>query len=436
MRKQGIDQGAQTAGGVPAGYKKTPLGIIPEDWTTPELRTILQERKRRNRDLSFGKEAVLSVSGEKGVTNQIALLGRSFAGVSVAEYHVVEHGDLVYTKSPLKANPYGIIKQNKGEAGIVSTLYAVYSCEDITLGAFLDYYFSDDRRLNNYLRPLVKRGAKNDMKINNDEVLRGIIALPSHPEVKRIVEFLSACDRVIEGKQKLLEAKKTRKRALMQLLLDPETWRGGKNKPVGDWKTISFEKSFDLLRNNTHSRSVMTSGDGVANIHYGDVLVKYGELLDVSADDVASLTVGTPPNGDFLREGDVVIADTAEDETCGKAVEIGKLGSRKAVAGLHTIACRPKAGLFAAGWLGFFLNSATYHRQLLPLMAGIKVLSLARSSLRTTKIGVPPIDEQRRIVTVLLDADREIDGLAREIEAWKQKRKALSQLLLSGKVRV
>lgn len=180
----------------------------------------------------------------------------------------------------------------------------------------------------------------------------------------------------------------------------------------------------------------MTSMDGVANIHYGDVLVKYGEILDFSVEAVPSLLPGTVLGGDELKDGDVIIADTAEDETCGKTVEISNLGSRKAVAGLHTIACRPKQGLFVPGWLGYYMNSVSFHRQLLPLMAGIKVLSISRATLQGTTVSIPSLAEQRNAVSVLSAADREMNLLAREVEEWKEKKKALSQLLLSGKVRV
>ena len=97
--------------------------------------------------MAFGKEDVLSVSGEYGVINQIAFQGRSFAGESVADYHVVETDDIVYTKSPLKANPYGIIKVNKGIPGIVSTLYAVYHPLNTIAPRFVDLYFANDLRL-------------------------------------------------------------------------------------------------------------------------------------------------------------------------------------------------------------------------------------------------------------------------------------------------
>src|SRR6476660_5945811 len=137
-------------------------------WKRRGLRELLSESKKRNFDSTYSRRDVLSVSGELGVINQIDHLGRSYAGESILNYHVVEHGDVVYTKSPLKANPYGIIKTNKGTAGIVSTLYAVYRVNSLTCdGLFLDYYFSLDNHTNKYLRPLVRKGAKNDMKISN-----------------------------------------------------------------------------------------------------------------------------------------------------------------------------------------------------------------------------------------------------------------------------
>lgn len=198
-------------------------------------------------------------------------------------------------------------------------------------------------------------------------------------------------------------------------------------------KCVAFADCFEPLRNNTYSRAAMTSTAGVANIHYGDVLVKYGEVLDFSTADVPSLLPGTPPVGDELRDGDIVIADTAEDETCGRTVEIANLGSRKAVAGLHTIACRPKPGLFVPGWLGYFMNSVSYHRQLVPLMAGIKVLSISRAALKGTTILVPPIAKQRQIVAVFSECNRVVERLQKLLTAKKTRKRALLQQLFEPK---
>lgn len=187
------------------------------EWETTTLDNFLTVSKLKNKELTYSKNEVLSVSGELGIVNQIELLGRSYAGVSVAPYGIVEYGDIVYTKSPLKSNPYGIIKANKGKAGIVSTLYAVYKCNDNILPNLLDYYFQSDIKLNNYLRPLVRKGAKNDMKVNNQDVLNGVVCFPnSRKEQKIIIEFLTAIDERIDHTTAQLTHTKQWKKGLLQ----------------------------------------------------------------------------------------------------------------------------------------------------------------------------------------------------------------------------
>lgn len=186
------------------------------EWKKKNLSDLLFESKKRNYNLIFNKESVLSVSGEFGIVNQIDFLGRSYAGESVANYPIVETGDIVYTKSPLKLNPYGIIKVNKGGHGIVSTLYAVYKCKESVSGMYLDYYFQLDDNLNKYLRPLVRKGAKNDMKINNSHVLSGEIFFPEKEEQEKIAAFFVALDDKINLAQTQLNALKQYKQGLLQ----------------------------------------------------------------------------------------------------------------------------------------------------------------------------------------------------------------------------
>ena len=204
------------------GLEKRPKLRFPgfdEPWEENELSHYLVENTERNRGLAFGKEDVLSVSGEYGVINQIAFQGRSFAGESVADYHVVETDDIVYTKSPLKANPYGIIKVNKGIPGIVSTLYAVYHPLNTVAPRFVDLYFANNLRLNKFLKPLVNIGAKHDMKVNNSFVLTGTVVFPSIGEQQKLVDFFAKLDRRIEAQRKIVEALKKYKRGLNRRLL-------------------------------------------------------------------------------------------------------------------------------------------------------------------------------------------------------------------------
>ena len=225
------------------GLEKRPKLRFPgfdEPWEHKELLHYLVENTDRNKQLKFGKENVLSVSGEYGIVNQIAFQGRSFAGESVADYHIVETDDIVYTKSPLKANPYGIIKVNNGVPGIVSTLYAVYHPLKTVVPRFVDFYFSNDLRLNKFLKPLVNIGAKHDMKVNNAFVLTGMVVFPPLREQQKIVDFLTILDRRIDAQRKKVEALKKYKRGLLHGLISKTLRFSHKEK----WERVKLGKVF------------------------------------------------------------------------------------------------------------------------------------------------------------------------------------------------
>ena len=167
------------------------------DWEQRKLEDYLEVSREKNKGESYDKEDVLSVSGEFGIVNQIEFQGRSFAGASVANYGVVEVGDVVYTKSPLKSNPYGIIKTNKGKLGIVSTLYAVYKPRENTDSEFVQIYFELDSRMNSYMHPLVNKGAKNDMKVSDENALKGPVIFPKLDEQKAISQYFRGFDHLI-----------------------------------------------------------------------------------------------------------------------------------------------------------------------------------------------------------------------------------------------
>lgn len=183
-----------------------------EPWEQRKLEDYLTVSTEKNTDNIYGRSDVLSVSGDYGIVNQIEFQGRSFAGASVLNYGVVQTGDVVYTKSPLNSNPYGIIKTNKGKPGIVSTLYAVYHPKENTFSDFIQVYFEQHARMNNYMHPLVNKGAKNDMKVSAENALKGPVCFPSRVEQESISAFFSVLDHLITLHQrkyeKLLECKK------------------------------------------------------------------------------------------------------------------------------------------------------------------------------------------------------------------------------------
>ena len=186
------------------------------EWEINKLNKYLTVSKKKNTQQKFGKEDVLSVSGEVGIVNQIQFQGRSFAGVSVEMYSIVDTGNIVYTKSPLKANPYGIIKTNYGIPGIVSTLYAVYLPNENVFSGFVERYFENDLRLNSYLKPLVNKGAKNDMKVSDENALLGNVIFPKLEEQVAISDYFTNLDKFIQSYKEKISQLETLKKKLLQ----------------------------------------------------------------------------------------------------------------------------------------------------------------------------------------------------------------------------
>ncbi len=227
-----------------------------KDWEQRKLIDYLEVSSEKNRDNRFTKDDVLSVSGEYGIVNQIEFQGRSFAGASVSNYGVVENGDVVYTKSPLKSNPYGIIKTNKGIPGIVSTLYAVYKPKEITDSKFVQIYFELDSRMNSYMHPLVNKGAKNDMKVSAENALKGMVSFPKKDEQEMISLYFSNLDHLITLHQRKCDQTKNLKKYMLQKMFPqngakvPEIRFDGytydwEQRKLIDYLEVSSEKNRD-----------------------------------------------------------------------------------------------------------------------------------------------------------------------------------------------
>lgn len=154
-----------------------------------------------------------------------------------------------------------------------------------------------------------------------------------------------------------------------------------------NWVEKRFVDVFDILSNNTLSRDSLNDESGCAlNVHYGDVLIKFGEYLDVSREKLPFISdedIAAKFKLSFLKDGDIIIADTAEDETVGKCTEIFNVGDLPVIPGLHTIPCRPRKQ-FAPIFMGYYLNSGRYRYQLIPLMQGVKVTSISRTGIKDT----------------------------------------------------
>ena len=425
--KQRIEQIRR--GEVPVGYKNGKLGIVPKEWDDTSFSTLLTSTNDYTDDLE--KYSLYSLTIEGGVTPKTERYERSHLVKKEDSYKIVRPNDYAYNPMNLR---FGAVARYKGDIPVaVSGYYDIFTTVYKSDLPFMDSFLTCGPMITYYNR--VSTGSLVEkQRVHFSQFLGFVLPLPSRKERVPIAAILTTQDKVIELKEKLLAEKQRQKKYLMQVLLT-----GKKRLPgfSGQWEIKGFNQVFTFGATNTFSRECMCEDStGVKNIHYGDILVRYGEVLKLSEQEIPSLLsdIGAKITT-FVDDGDVVIADTAEDLTAGKVVEVQETHGKKVAAGLHTMLCKPIKGCFVPGWLGYYMNSETYHKQLVPYIAGVKVMSISKGNIVKTHILVPPIEEQTAIVKVFSTADREIELLRQDIEQEKQKKKALMQLLLTGIVK-
>lgn len=391
-------------------------------WHVTKLNTLLFEAKHRNRSLELGPEDVLSVSGEHGCINQIEFMGRSYAGASVKDYHVVEHGDIVYTKSPLKKNPFGIIKENKGKRGIVSTLYAVYRPYPECYPTYLDHFFSVDFHLNAYLQPIVRKGAKNDMKVNNGDVLKGDICVPSLPEQQKIADCLDSVDALIAAQGRKVAALRAQKKGLMQQLFPQE----GETQPrlrfpefegTGEWDEVRLSTLGDLVSGLTYSPDDVRD-EGLLVLRSSNI---QGGKIDLND------CVYVDPNikGANLSQPNDILVCVRNGSTAliGKTALIPR-GMPLCTHGAFMTVFRSHAPEFV-----FQLFQTSRYQKQVAGDLGATINSINGAQFLRYKFFVPKPPEQQRIADCLTSLDDLIAAETRKLDTLKTHKKGLMQQL-------
>ncbi|ELQ6134687.1 restriction endonuclease subunit S [Cronobacter dublinensis] len=255
-----------------------------------------------------------------------------------------------------------------------------------------------------------------------DKFLNRICLFPNKEEQTKIGNYFQKLDALINQHQQKHDKLNSIKKAMLKKMFPKQ----GETTPEirfkefsGEWENMPFGACFVNVPNNTLSRSDLNYEDGMAkNIHYGDILIKFGEVLDATNEPLPFITnndVANKLKNAALRNGDIIIADAAEDSMVGKCTELFNIDEQLVLSGLHTIAVRPTLP-FASKYLGYYLNSSSYHDQLLTLMQGTKVLSISKTAIQNTNVGFPKsVEEQAAIGNYFQKLDKLINQHQQQI---------------------
>ena len=418
------------------GYKKTKLGWIPEDWEVTELGKI-------------GQVVSGLTYSPQDVNNNGTLVFRS----SNVQKENLSFEDTVYVDTeglsynPVIENDILICVRNGSKHLIGKNTLITKEVEGVAFGAFMSVFRSD---LNNYLIQYFKTDIYNKEihknlgatinSINGSELKRFKVPLPPRSERQKIATILSTWDSAIAKQEQLITAKKEFKKGLMQLLLTGKKRFEGFE---GEWETPMINTVFDFLNTNSLSRNQLNYDDdeGVYNIHYGDIHATYEDsILNFDYENKVpkiNKDVLLSKNVDYLKSGDLIIADASEDyEGIGEAIELANVNERKVVSGLHTFAFRDKKNKTAEGFRSYIFRNPVVKKALKTIATGSKVYGISKGNIQKFRIVLPTLPEQQKIAALLSAADKEIGILQIELATLRGQKRGLMQRLLTGEVRV
>jgi type I restriction enzyme S subunit len=217
-----------------------------------------------------------------------------------------------------------------------------------------------------------------------------------------------------------------------------------KHNISNEWSSLPVSNVFIFVKSYAFSRDSLindtSNNEGIGNIHYGDIHAKFStpsiDLRDISVPMIRSSNF-TPDPEDYLKDGDLIMADASEDyEGVGVTVSVHGIGNKKIVGGLHTFVLRDDKKKTDDYYRQYIFRNPKVRNSLQKIANGVSVYGISKSAVSKLLLPIPPLVEQSRIVAVLETWDKAIEELTKKIEIKKEIKKGLMQELLTGKKRL
>lgn len=379
-----------------------------EEWEERKLSSGLREYTDRvivEDDKEYYQISVRNNFG--GITLRGSKIGNKIGRKRQAKINLTKYPQtLIFTRQTVEQGGIGWVDKYCDGAIVTENMPTISLDTSVFSKYFLTNLFQTRIFYKNAILDNIEGGSA-QIAIHESKFLSSILLFPNLDEQEKIGQFFKQLDNTIALHQRKLEKKKKLKKAMLQKMFPKN---GAKFPQIrfenfnDEWEERKFENCFNFpVSTNSLSRAMLNfNGGEVKNIHYGDILIKYPSILDVKREEIPYITDGTLEKyeSNLLKNGDLIFADAAEDETVGKAVEINGITFEKIVSGLHTIVARAKEQM-AEYFLGYYINSYTYHKQLLRLMQGSKVSAINKKNLEETGLFFPKDFEEQQKIGIL-----------------------------------
>ena len=438
---------------IPSGYKRTNVGVIPENWGVAPLGSCL----RATADYGINAPAVPFDEGmptylritDIGEDNRYRPSPRVSVNHPSSDSYLLAKGDLVFARTGASVGKSYLYDPADGQLVFAGFLVRATPEPAILDSTYCSYVVQSER----YWKWVATMSTRSGQPgINAREYETFCVPLPKTNEQRAIAEALSDVDALLSALDALIAKKRAIKQAVMQQLLTGKAKVHGirssgdgpfrpqhtELKPIPeDWKVATVEQLFNFERTASNSRSDLDDAGDVAYVHYGDLHTRFSHFVDFSRAQLPCLSEPLNVTATLLRDGDLVVADASEDEAgVGKSAEVRNVGSKAAISGLHTFLLRARDRRVCRGYRGYLLENELVKQQIKRLATGLKVFGISKRALAKVLIPLPPGPEQRAIAEVLSDMDAEIAVLEQRRDKTQDIKLGTMQQLLTGRVRL
>lgn len=404
-------------GEVPEGYKKVHGYIIPNDWNIVPIKKIARQVKRSVEKPSESYYRLSVRSHAKGTFHSFV---ENPETVAMEELFQVKENDLIVNITFAWEHAIAIVKKEDNNL-LVSHRFPTY---EFNSNASVKFYENIIKlpRIKKMLSDMSPGGAGRNRVLNQADFYNSLyIPYTKLKEQEKIAKILKCCDKVIELKEKLLEEKLNEKKYLMDK---------------------SFSKKYE---NNYQLKELGTTFIGLSNKNkkdfgYGKPYIPYINIFNntfVDASKLEYVNILQNENQATVKYGDIFFTTSSEcPEEVGMAsvwlYDFDEVYLNSFCFGYRLNDFK----ILIPEYAGYYFRSPYFRVILNRLAQGVTRFNLSKNNLMEEKISLPSLEKQKHIAKIFLKIDKQIKLLEQELEQYKQLKKSLSQLLLTGIVRV
>ena len=422
--KQRIEQIRR--GEVPDGYKRTKVGLVPEEWKIKRLAQVLRKQTCKNTDNAIHN--VLTNSATRGIVDQKDYFDKQIANSENTDnYYIVENGYFVYNPRISVSAPCGPFNKYYGcEKGIMSPLYTVYKYIDCSTDytEYLSYFFSS-ANWHRYMNSIANYGARNDrMNVTSDTMSAMPLPYPPLPEQKKIAEILQTQDKLIELQQKKIEELKKLKKVYLSKMFPKK----GCNVPEIRFPGFTDPWEQRKVGEVSESYSGGTPSVGVKEYYGGQIpFIRSAEINSEITELFLTEEGLKNSSARLVAVGDILYA--LYGATSG---EVGRARLKGAI-NQAILAIKPHTD-YDSEYLAQWLRKSKHSIIETYLQGGQG--NLSGTIVKELSVDFPSLKEQKAIGDFFRQLDNLITLHQRKLEEMKIYKKSLMQLLLTGIVRM